>query len=341
MFRTVRRSKAAPIAALGAGVFLLAGCATGGETAEPSDEGFDGQNVPVIVPPAAGGGLDTTFRQIQPYLEDALGTTVVIENIDGGGSALGSSRAARDEECTTILAQAIPHLLFTYITQEVDYDLDTFAAIAGVTIEPSVIRVHKDAKWQTMEDLIADAKQRPGEISFSVSQKTSSNYVGLLAIEDALGVDFNIVDFNGGGPARTAVVSGEVDATHAGAFGSLAIADDSRVLAVDEPENLWPDITDNAPTMNEAFGLDLGSSGSTYNMWATAACAENYPARYQALVDAVRTAVQDPGYLADLEAVGESDKVGYLEPEDLWSLAVETDKRLKDLVAADPDVFIS
>jgi len=341
MFRTLRKKTAQGIAVVGVGVVLLAGCSTGGGTDEPADEGFGNESITIVIPTAAGGGLDTTFRQLQPYLEEALGTSVIVENVEGGNTAIGNTRVAQDENCTTILAQAIPHVLFSYITQPVDYDLQSFAPIAGVTIEPSVIRVANDAPWDTIEDLVDDAKERPGEISFSVSERASSNYIGLLALEEALDVDFNIVPFGGGGPARTAVVAGEVDATHAGAFGSLAIADDSRVLAVDEPENLWPDITDDAPTTGEALGVDLESSGSTYNLWSSAACEEDFAGRHSALVEATRGALENEDYLADLEAVGEQDKVNFLEPDDLLALAVETEKRLKELVAEDPDAFIS
>jgi tripartite-type tricarboxylate transporter receptor subunit TctC len=343
MFRLNHSRRLLGGVAAAAGVLLVVSACSAAEPAGPADdEGFgSGDRVTIIIPTAAGGGLDTTFRQIQPAFQDALGATVVVENVEGGNTAIGGTRAANDTDCTTVLAQAIPHLLFSYLNQSVDYDLDSFAPIAGVTIEPSVIRVANDAPWKTIEDLIDDAKKRPGQITFSVSEQASSNYPALLAIEKELGVDFNIVPFGGGNPARIAVVSGEVDATHAGAFGSLGIAEDSRVLAVDEPENLWPDVTDNAPTMSEVFGVEPRSTGSTYNLWASKSCAEDHEQRYQQLIDAARTALADESYLASLDELGERSKVHYLEPEDLLEATEATEVELKELIAKDPEVFTS
>jgi tripartite-type tricarboxylate transporter receptor subunit TctC len=337
-----------------AGLLALMGCASdappgpgtdptnGGTdpTAPTAPEGYSGQGITLIVPTAAGGGLDTTIRQIQPYLSAALGgLNVEVENVEGGNSALGGQRGKDDKDCTTILTTGIPHLMFSYLTQDVGQSLDDFVGLAGITIEPGVIRVANDAPWQTIQDLVDDAKARPGEITVSVSEQASANYAAMLELEKTLGVDFNVVPFGGGGPARNAVVSGEVDATHAAAFGSLAIADQSRVLAVHEPENLWPDITDDAPTLNEAFNINLGSSGAYYGLWTSVACAQDFPGRFAELEAAVLAALEDPDYITDLTALGEQDKVTPETAAEWQAHSEAMDATLKALIAEDPDTF--
>jgi tripartite-type tricarboxylate transporter receptor subunit TctC len=225
------------------------------------------------------------------------------------------------------------------MTQDVDFDLSSFAPVGGVSIEPGVLRVRKDAPWQTMKDFVEDARKRPGQIKVSVSDLQSNNYIALLQLEKELGIDLNIIGYDGGGPSRTALVTNEVDATHAGVFNSLSIADDSRVLAVWQPENKWPDITDNAPTVNTALGVDLPPNASNYVVFASAECRDQNPERYQQLVDALAAALENEEYLASLAKLNEESKVAYLTPDELTKLAEENQAEMQQLLDANPDAF--
>ena len=181
-----------------------------------------------------------------------------MENHEGGGYAIGAqTMLTAGADCTSIVTHGVPHLQFSYMTQDVDFDLASFAPVGGISIEPGVLRVNKDAPWQTIKDFVEDARERPGQIKVSVSDLQSNNYIALLQMEQALGIDLDIIGYDGGGPSRTALITNEVDATHAGVFNSLSIADETRVLAVTQPENKWPDVTDNAPPINEALGVNL------------------------------------------------------------------------------------
>jgi len=342
---TITRGTKVCVASVLALVVALA--VTSGVGGRPPDEDggradYDGQRIRFIVPTAAGGGFDTTLRQLQPYLEKQLGATLMVQNLDGAATAIGTNAALNaDENCMTMLFHGVPHLTFSYLTQDVDYGLDDLAPVGGVSIEPGVLRVKKDSPWQSFEDLIADAKARPGEIKVSVSLRTSNNYVGMRAIEEAYGVKFNIVAYEGGGPSRTALLSGEVDATHAGAFNSLSLADSSRVLTVQQPENRWPDITDRAPVSVGADGKPISENSSRYSVWAPRSCEREYPARFRAMVDALNAAMVDPGFIADLKAVGEESKLEYLTPDRLLGAARDNDAEIRAILEKDPDAFTS
>jgi tripartite-type tricarboxylate transporter receptor subunit TctC len=286
----------------------LAGCA--------SDSGgtdFSGTQLRWVVSSAPGGGFDTTTRQLEPAFTEALGTSATVENHEGGGYAIGA--------------------------QDVDYDLASFAPVGGISIEPGVIRVRNDAPWQNIKEFVDDAKARPGQIKVSVSDLQSNNYIALLQMERQLGIDLNIIGYDGGGPSRTALVSGEVDATHAGVFNSLSIADESRVLAVSQPENKWPDVTDNAPPINQALGVDLPANASNYVLLASAQCRDNNPERYQALVDALKTSLENEEYLATLSKLGEESKVSYLTPDQLEALAQQNQTEIQQVLESNPNAF--
>lgn len=310
----------------------------------PAEDGglgdYQGQRVRFIVPTAAGGGFDTTLRQIQPYLEKRLGATIMVQNLDGAATAIGTSAGLNAEQnCMTMLFHGVPHLTFSYLTQNVDYQLSDLAPVAGVSIEPGVLRVKKDAPWRSFADLIEDARKRPGQIRVSVSLRTSNNYVGMRAIEAAFGVKFNIIAYDGGGPSRNALLAGEVDVTHAGAYNSLSLADDTKVLGVQMPENRWKDVTDDAPILKRPDGKALEENSSRYSIWAPRACRDDYPKRYQAMVDAVRSALKDRGLRAELTKLGEQSKIDYLTPDELAEITEASDAEIRAILEDDPDAF--
>lgn len=327
-----------PLTLLAGVVLLTSACSSdaGGEAATD----FAGEQIRIIVPTEPGGGIDSTLRQLEPFLSEALGATITVENVPGGNSVLGTQRVlSADGDCLTLLGHNVPHIAFSYLVAPVDYTLADFAPIAGVTTEPGVIRVGNDAPWNSLEDLVADARARPGQIRFSVSDLASSNFLGLLQIQEELGVEFNIVPYDGGGPARTALVAGEVEATHAGVFNSASIADTTRVLAVHDEENLWADVTDDAPTVNEALGVDLPPQSSRYSLFAPATCAAESPERYQLLVDTVEQVLGAEDYLAALEALDETGKVSYQNPEELRGLIESAEQEIGAVLATDANAF--
>lgn len=313
----------------------LSGCAS---ESEQSD--FSGSKIRWIVSSAPGGGFDTTTRQLEPFLTQALGATATVENMEGGGYAIGAqSMLTNGADCSAIVTHGVPHLMFSYMTQAVDYDLSSFAPVGGISIEPGVIRVRNDAPWQNIQEFVDDAKARPGQIKVSVSDLQSNNYIALLQMERDLGIDLNIIGYDGGGPSRTALVSGEVDATHAGVFNSLAIADDSRALAVSQPENRWPEVTNDAPPINEALGVELPANASNYALFASAECRDKNPERYQALVDGLKTSLENEDYLATLTELGEETKVAYLTPDELQDLAEQSQTEIEELLSGNPNAF--
>jgi putative tricarboxylic transport membrane protein len=330
-----------------AAMLLLAACG-GGDSGAASSDGaaadatpaLEGERIRFIVPTSPGGGFDTTARQLQPYLEDQLGATLTVENLVGARTAVGMQAAiSAAQDCTTIVLQGIPHMQFSYLGQEVNYDGGDFVPVGGVSGEFSVIRVQNDAPWQTIEELIEYAQENPGELTFSVSSPTSNNNLALLRIEEAVDADFNVVAYDGGGPARTGLVAGEVDATHAGVFNSLSIDDATRVLAVHADENGWPELTDDAPTLNEALGTDLAQSSSNYGVLVPAGCEADHPERYQALVDGLQGALEDPEYQSTLEELGELEKLDPLSPEEYEQLSQETEDDIAGVLENNPDVF--
>ncbi|RFU71387.1 tripartite tricarboxylate transporter substrate binding protein [Peribacillus saganii] len=318
---------------------LLAGCQSGGNAVKgdgksSGSDDFPKKNIKFIVPSSAGGGFDTSSRQLQPFLQEALGTNLVVENHDGGGTAIGTRMLKNSQaDGYSIMMQGTPHLHFSYLTAgDVGYKLNDFVPIGALTYDPGVIRVRRDAKWKDLKELIEYAKtQPPGTISASVSFRTSNNFLALKQLEKATGVEFNIIPYGGGNESRLALLSGEVDLTHAGAFNSINMADETRVIGIQQPSNDWPNVTDNAKTINEQLGIEIPDNSSTYGLFTLRKVKEDYPDRYQKLVEAFKQAVENPDYIAKLKETGEYEKVRYIGPEEYEEMVNSLEKELKEV----------
>jgi len=340
MSTTFSRRPLTALAIAGTVTLALAACNPGAPAGADVPSDFSGEQVRIIVPAGAGGSMDSMARQLQPFLADALGATVVVENMASGGAIIGTQYVLDNGgDCLTVLATNTPHLNMSYIVNDVQFDLADFAPVAGVTVEPGAIRVRNDAPWQTLEELVEDALERPGEITFSVSDLASSNAIGLIQIEEATGADFKIVGYDGGGPARTALLSGEVAATHAGVFNTLSIAADTRVLAVHEDANLWREQTGGAPTVSEALGEELPAQSSHPSVVASAECADTHSERYDLLVKAFADSIASKEYLATLTQLGEDGRADYLSPEKLAELLQRAEDEIRVLLEEDPNIF--
>lgn len=305
------------------------------------DGKFPEKDIRIIVPTSTGGGMDTGTRQIQPYWEKELGVNVIVDNRPGAGQALGTEMFLRQEpDCYTVLNGLIPVLQLSHMTQDqVDYSYaEDFYPIGSTRQDPTIIRVRNDAPWKTAKELIDDAKSRPGEITVSVGSLTNNQYQAAVTIEDATGAKFNVIPYDGGGPARAALLGGEVNATIAGVYNSHALNDETRVLAVMQDENKWPDLTQNAPTLDEALGIDVPSNQNREGYFVSRECYEQHPDRHKILADTFRAAVENPDFQASLEKVNELGKMRIETPEEFndWILAETVN--IKDFVEKYPEV---
>ena len=282
----------------------FAASACGSSDADASDDSLsDVKTMTIIVAGEPGGSFtDAYSRLMTSALEDAADTKFVVENISAG-SGVVAFKTLLDQggDCETINVSPVPGLIYLALS-ETRISMDDLAPLAKIVDETAVIRVRNDAPWQTLQELVDDAKVRPGEIRVSVSSVNSNFYTAVLDLEEQAGIDLNLVPFDGGGPARTALVAGDVELTDTGLFGSLSIDDDSRVLAVHADENPHPELTDDAQTVSEALGIDSPPSSSTYGYFATSECKKNHPELFDEIAEAIMTAVQSDEFLKELES---------------------------------------
>ncbi|MBT8409753.1 MAG: tripartite tricarboxylate transporter substrate binding protein [Alphaproteobacteria bacterium] len=169
-------------------------------------------NITFVIPYSPGGGFDTIVRQFAPALEEAMGTTVVPENISGaGGSRGGQSVHRSDPDGYTIGIYNIPGLTVNEVTgRDQGFALDEVTWIANLAVARYALAVKADSPINSVEDLCAG----DAPVKFSDTGATSTASVTTRISMSILGCDIvDVTGYAGSNDAMIAVISGETDAT--------------------------------------------------------------------------------------------------------------------------------
>jgi len=193
--------------------------------------------IKLIVPWAAGGDTDNIFRPFAPLLQKQLGETVVIANV-GGASGTKGAKEAKDSPADGYTLYAVhDYIHSTYWAGVADVNYTDFEPICLISSTASVLTASPKTSWSDLKGLLADAKVRPGQITVGATLASTSHFFPAL-IEQAAGVKFKYVSYEGLAPRMNAILGGHVDLTDsnltqkgkvdAGQLKFLAIATEKR-----------------------------------------------------------------------------------------------------------------
>src|SRR3981189_838491 len=230
---------------------------------------YPSRNITMIVPFPPGGQADLAARPIAQALERILGKPVIVDNrAGGGGGSVGNAQAARAEPDGYTLLMTLSSLAVLpeadrLFDRPVSYEVAQFAPVARVLADPPLLAVPASAPGQTLQDLVDDAKKRPGQIPYGSSGPPGTLHVGVEKFPGPARIKMLHVPCRGAGPALTALLSGTVQAL-ASAPGTLKQQVDDgkmRVLANWGAERIasFPDL----PTFRE-----LGYRDVEFYIWA-------------------------------------------------------------------------
>jgi tripartite-type tricarboxylate transporter receptor subunit TctC len=198
----------------------------------------------------AGGTVDLLARMIGPALTSALGQSVVVENRTSILTIEAASKSAPDGYSLLVAAGT---LWIGPLLQVMPYDaFRDFAPIAVATTAPNVLVVHPSLPIRSVNELIALARKRPGELNYSSGPTGSYPYLSAELFKAMTGVNIVRILYKGSGPALTALIGGEVQLTF-GTPGSMTAhlkSNRLRALAVTgpQPSPLAPGL----PTVSES-----------------------------------------------------------------------------------------
>ncbi len=197
--------------------------------------------VKLIVPWAAGGDTDAIFRPFVPQLQKHLGATVVIANVTGASGTVGAREAKNSPPDGYTIYAIHDYIHSTYYTGVADVAYSDFEPVCTVSNTPSVLTASPKTKWSSWQELLGDAKQRPGQITVGATLGSTSHFFPAL-IEKAAGIKFKYVSYEGLAPRMNAILGGHIDLTDsnltqkgkvdAGQLKFLAIGTDKRLPEV-------------------------------------------------------------------------------------------------------------
>jgi tripartite-type tricarboxylate transporter receptor subunit TctC len=159
----------------------------------------------------AGTSADVTARMLADGMAKQLGQRVMVVNRPGAGGAIGYKHVASQKADGYALVWNSNSISTTYHSGQLPFDHQAFDAVARALVESPVVAVRADAKWKTLNDLIADAKSRPKAVSVGHSGIGSHTHLCLAALFHAAGVEVNEVPF-GAAQVVPSLLGGHVDA---------------------------------------------------------------------------------------------------------------------------------
>ena len=226
-----------------------------------------------LIPFPPGGGTDIIARGLSDKLEKALGAPVIIDNRGGAGGTVGCAIAARAEPDGYTLLYTSASYTFApgLYGKDLPYDaVKDFRPITMIATGPLVLNVHPSMPVRSMKELLALARQRPGEILYASAGTGSNIHLSTELFKYMAKIDLKQVPYKGGGPATIALVSGEVQVVILSMTGSMPFIKQGkmRALAVTTKERspILPDL----PTIHES-GVPGYDKGAWYGLFAPAA----------------------------------------------------------------------
>ncbi len=214
-----------------------------------------------LVPFAPGGATDTVSRRLAQETEPILKGKFIITNKAGGGGALGTTEMIQAKpDGYTIGLTGIGTVGMLPLTNNLPYDgnPEGYQPIMSIVELPNALVVPADAPWQTLRDLMEDAKKRPNEIRLGSTGKLTAGDILIQELAKKTGTPVTNVPFTtGAGEATTALLGGHIDGlvTEPGPLLSHVKAGKLRVLAIMQGGRL-PSLPD-VPSAEE-FGFKAG-----------------------------------------------------------------------------------
>ena len=276
-----------------------------------AQESYPSKPITMVVPFPPGGVADIVGRPLASQMEKTLKQPIVVVNRTGAGGAVGMASVAKAAPDGYTILMGLSSISIFPVSDRINgktpsYEMKDFAPIALITADPTVLVGSADSPWKNLKEFVESAKAYPGKINYSSSGVYGTLHVAMEIFANAAGVKLFHVPYQGGGPALTALLGGQVHALASGpapAVGQIK-AGKMRALASWSTERLplMPEV----PTFKE-----LGYDAEFYiwsGVFAPAAIPTPVLDRLRA---AVREAATSPEFKGAMEKV--QTPVSYLD----------------------------
>jgi tripartite-type tricarboxylate transporter receptor subunit TctC len=272
----------------------------------------------------AGTSADVTARLLADGMSRNLGQRVLVVNRPGAGGAIGYKYVAAQKPDGYSMVWNSNSISTSYHSGQLEFDYQRFDAVARVLSESVVVAVRTDAPWRTLNDLIADARAKPKEISVGHSGVGSHTHLSAAALFRAAGVEVNEVPF-AAAQVVPSLVGGHVNAVvqFPGALAAPIKQGQVRLLAAltQSRDPAWPQV----PTARE-LGFDVA-----LDAWRGIAVPRGTPRpAIAALESAIKRSVESSEFLRGSENLGV--RPAFLPADEFGAVIAKEDAELSRLM---------
>jgi tripartite-type tricarboxylate transporter receptor subunit TctC len=182
-----------------------------GDTASAQSP-YPSRPVHIFVPYAAGGAVDILARTLGDAVSRQWGQGVVIENRPGAGGVIASQALATSPpDGYTLIVVASGHPTNSFLYAKLPYDtFRDFTPISLLASSPNILLVKADSPFKTVGDLIAQARAKPGSLSFGNAGTGTSTHLAGELLKNLAGIDISAISYKGGAPAINDLLGGQI-----------------------------------------------------------------------------------------------------------------------------------
>ena len=240
---------------------LLFAAVAGAQTAGAE---YPRKTIKIVVPFTAGSATDIMARVVGERLSASTGQAVVVENRPGAGGTLGSAQVARSEpDGYTLLVVSTGHVVNPTLYPGLGYDtVGDFAGVSPLAALPSVLVVGAGSPIKSVAELIAAAKDKPGQLNYASAGVGSATHVNAEKFRSVAGIQVTHIPFKGTPETIVETSSGRVDFMFTPVLASIPSIRDNRMRALAVSTAKRSSALPDVPTVAEA-----GIPGFVFDFW--------------------------------------------------------------------------
>ena len=180
--------------------------------AASAQSSFPSKPVKIFVPYAAGGAVDILTRTLGDVVSKQWGQSVIVENRPGAGGVIASQAlAGAPPDGYTLIMVASGHATNPFLYPKIPYDtFKDFTPISLLASSPNILLVRADSPFKTLADMIAQARAKPGGLSFAHSGTGTSTHLAGELLKSLAKIDLNAIPYKGGAPAINDLLGGQI-----------------------------------------------------------------------------------------------------------------------------------
>ncbi len=273
---------------------------------------FPERPIEIIVPFGVGGGSDTAARAIVPGLEKVLGVKIVVTNMPGGGATRGMIHVAQQPpDGYTILAITTSHFIDAVKPKARHNLLDDFLPVARYQLDTTAVLVGGKTPFKDIKELIDYGEKNPRQLKFAGTSPGGWSEIQTLSFAKLAGIKVTFVPYGSGAEIKAAMLGGHIHGAleevaetlpliKAGQIRALAMISEARHPALRDVPTAVEQGINHTKGLTRGFAVRKGTP----------------PDRVKVLAEAVRKAMEDPGYKKFEQENFLHIRKGYLPPDE-------------------------